>query len=146
MRWILKSVIDMRDSEVPFNLFVPNAPFIYPLKTLENRKVEKGCIGDKLVKRSLLLDINVVMTEIIPVLWAHLLKKLVFWRRNSFWILEIHFFRKMNPECDFTSLKWTLPKMCPYSELFWSVFSRVRTEYGEILVRIFPNAGKYGPE
>ena len=26
---------------------------------------------------------------------------------------------------------------CPYSELFWSVFSRIRTEYGEIL-RISP--------
>ena len=22
--------------------------------------------------------------------------------------------------------------MCPYSELFWSAFSRIRTEYGEI--------------
>ena len=22
---------------------------------------------------------------------------------------------------------------CPYSEFFWSVFSRIRTEYGEIL-------------
>ena len=22
--------------------------------------------------------------------------------------------------------------MCPYSELFWSVFSRIRTEYGEM--------------
>ena len=28
-------------------------------------------------------------------------------------------------------------KKCPYSELFWSVFSRIRTEYGEIL-RISP--------
>ena len=26
-----------------------------------------------------------------------------------------------------------LRKMCPYSELFWSVSSRIRTEYGEIL-------------
>ena len=26
---------------------------------------------------------------------------------------------------------------CPYSEYFWSVFSRIRTEYGEI-VRISP--------
>ena len=26
----------------------------------------------------------------------------------------------------------TLRKNCPYSELFWSVFSRIRTEYGEI--------------
>ena len=27
----------------------------------------------------------------------------------------------------------TLREKCPYSELFWSVFSRIRTEYGEIL-------------
>ena len=28
---------------------------------------------------------------------------------------------------------------------FWSVFPRIRTEHGEILV-FCPNAGKYGPE
>ena len=40
------------------NPFVPNAPFLYHLKTLEKRKVfwcflgvEKGCIGNKWVKR-----------------------------------------------------------------------------------------------
>ena len=53
-----------------------------------------------------------------------------------------------------------LRKKCPNTEFFSSVFSRIRTEYGEIL-RIFPysvrmrentdqkklpNAGKYGPE
>ena len=27
----------------------------------------------------------------------------------------------------------TLPEKCLYSELFWSVFSRIRTEYGDIL-------------
>ena len=27
----------------------------------------------------------------------------------------------------------TLPEKCPYSELFWSTFSRIQTEYGEIL-------------
>ena len=27
----------------------------------------------------------------------------------------------------------SLRKKCPYLELFWSVFSRIRTEYGEIL-------------
>ena len=27
----------------------------------------------------------------------------------------------------------TLRKKCPYSELFWSAFSRIRSEYGEIL-------------
>ena len=26
----------------------------------------------------------------------------------------------------------SLPKKCPYSELFWSAFSRIRTEYGVI--------------
>ena len=38
------------------NPFVPNAPFLFPLKTSENRKffwcfqeVEKGCIGNKWV-------------------------------------------------------------------------------------------------
>ena len=31
----------------------------------------------------------------------------------------------------------SLRKKCPYSELFWSAFSRIRTEYG-------PNAGKCG--
>ena len=41
------------------NPFVPNAPFFYPLKTSENRKVflyfqeiEKGCIVNKLVNKS----------------------------------------------------------------------------------------------
>ena len=28
---------------------------------------------------------------------------------------------------------WTLREKCPYSELFWSVLSRIRTEYEEIL-------------
>ena len=31
----------------------------------------------------------------------------------------------------------SMRKNCPYSELFWSVFPRIRTEYGEIL-RISP--------
>ena len=39
-------------------------------------------------------------------------------------------------------------KKCPYSELFWSAFFRIRTEYGEIIyLSVFsPNAGKYWPE
>ena len=40
----------------------------------------------------------------------------------------------------------TLREKCPYSELFWSVFSRIRTEYLEILSVFSPNAGKCGPE
>ena len=31
-----------------------------------------------------------------------------------------------------TSQKDPLSKKCPYSKLFWSAFSRIRTEYGEI--------------
>ena len=33
----------------------------------------------------------------------------------------------------YSSLRYSLRKKCLYSELFWSVFSRIRTEYGEIL-------------
>ena len=49
---------------------------------------------------------------------------------------------------------FTLRKKCPYSELFWSAFSRIWTEYGEILcissywIRMRENAdqnnSKYG--
>ena len=42
-----------------FNPFIPNAPFLYPLKTSENitvfwcfQAVEKGCIVNKLVKET----------------------------------------------------------------------------------------------
>ena len=30
----------------------------------------------------------------------------------------------------------SLRQKCPYSEFFWSVFSRIQTEYGEILFRV----------
>ena len=42
----------------------------------------------------------------------------------------------------------TLREKCPYSEFFWSVISRIWTEYGEMLC-ISPysrNVGKCGPE
>ena len=47
--------------------------------------------------------------------------------------------------------KYTLRKKYPYSELFWSVFSRIRTEYGEIriyqyLVRMRENADQNNSE
>ena len=44
----------------------------------------------------------------------------------------------------------SLCEKCPYLEPFWSVFSRIRTEYGEtrsISLSVFSwNTGKYGPE
>ena len=48
--------------------------------------------------------------------------------------------------------KLTLLKKCPYSELFWSAFSHIRTEYGEIQcispysVRMRENAGQNNSE
>ena len=42
--------------------------------------------------------------------------------------------------CVLNDREWSLfalREKRPYSEFFWSVFSRIRTEYGEIL-RIFP--------
>ena len=47
---------------------------------------------------------------------------------------------------------YTLRKKCPYSELFWSAFSRFRNEYGEIIrismysVRIRENADQNNSE
>ena len=41
--------------------------------------------------------------------------------------------------------EWHCVKSVPMRSFFWSVFSRIRTEYGEILV-FSPNVGKYEPE
>ena len=44
------------------------------------------------------------------------------------------------------SERLALPEKCPYSKLFWSVFSRIRTEYGEIFpysVRMGENTDQY---
>ena len=50
------------------NPFVPNAPFLYPLKTPENRKVfwcfqgvDKGCIGNKRVHETTNNDLNEIL-------------------------------------------------------------------------------------
>ena len=46
----------------------------------------------------------------------------------------------------------SLREKCPYSELFWSAFSQIRTEYGKILrispysVRMRENADQINPE
>ena len=36
-----------------------------------------------------------------------------------------------------------LREKCPYSELFWSLFSRIRTECGKILTKIIPNTDTF---
>ena len=59
------------------------------------------------------------------------------------WVKEIwSFFHKSIlqshvDEFPFQKLQFALREKCPYSELFWSVFSRIWTEYGEI-IRISP--------
>ena len=44
--------------------------------------------------------------------------------------------------------KYLMRTKCPYSELFWSAFSRIRTEYGEILysARMRENADENNSE
>ena len=41
--------------------------------------------------------------------------------------------------------KDALRKKSPYSELFWSAFSRIRTEYGKMRTRITPNTDTFYP-
>ena len=53
--------------ECNFNPFVPNAPFLYPLKTSENLQgFEKGCIGNEWVKIVFNVDcVNVMEINVI---------------------------------------------------------------------------------
>ena len=37
----------------------------------------------------------------------------------------------------------TLRTKCPYSEIFWSAFSRIRTKYGKKRTRITPNTDTF---
>ena len=99
---------------------------------------------------------DVSSLNIVPTLWPieHVQKKEIgkseifskFYKNNNSKsyekITELFnfFFTKMNfNKC------LTLPEKCPYWEFFWSVFSRIWTEYGEIrsislyLVRIRDN-------
>ena len=72
--------------------------------------------------------------------WPHILQKVHF----------KHFCQSLGFICgvDTKHKRYPLSKKCPYSELFWSAFSRIWTEYGEMLrispysVRMGENAGK----
>ena len=44
---------------------------------------------------------------------------------------------------NFSSDILSLRKNCPYSEFFWSVFFRIRTEIGEIRTRKTLNTGTF---
>ena len=72
------------------------------------------------------------------------------WDRNTkrWYLLFLNFWPLVLKILLFES-KLALREKCPYSELFWSAFSRFLTEYGEMYMclSVFsPNAGKCGPE
>ena len=62
---IVLNTIELAQGQFPINPFVPNAPFLYPLRTSENlmvlrcfQRVEKGCIGNKWAKKSFRWNLN----------------------------------------------------------------------------------------
>ena len=57
-------------------------------------------------------------------------------------LLEI----KRNIDTKWVNLYQHYAKSVQIRSYFWSVFSCIRTEYGEIRSRLSPNTGKYGPE
>ena len=76
-----------------FNLFFPNAPFLYPLKTSKNRKVfwcfhgvEKGCIGNEWVK------IEIVH---ITVCLKSLKKKFILYRESLSFVEDLELLDKL---------------------------------------------------
>ena len=84
--------------------------------------------------------------HILPLTWAEILHLAFITRGYNFkTLLGIYYAERK-------TLKISLRKKCRFSELFWSAFSRIRTEYGEILrpysVRMQENAdqnnSKYG--
>ena len=55
------------------NPFVPNAPFLYPLKTSENRKVqgvEKGCTGNEWVNQTHLTILEILKRFFNLLFWV----------------------------------------------------------------------------
>ena len=42
-----------------------------------------------------------------------------------------------------TMTTYTLRQKCPYSELFWSAFSRIQSECGKIWTRVTPNTDTF---
>ena len=79
------------------NPFVPNAPFLYPLKTSENRKVfwcfqgvEKGCIENEWVKANFFSWRSSFLSSFFVLEWRKVAKLfLQFWCVHYFSLLSI---------------------------------------------------------
>ena len=70
-----------------------------------------------------------------PTMWYQIIMK-----TSATWLLKIGLWSYLVLQIIFfhiSKMKVTLRQKYPYSELFWSAFSRIRTEHGEIL-RISP--------
>ena len=83
-------------------------------------------------------------------IWSYLLKK--FLMENIIFQAVVGRFSELtiaNKHLQVQCQQWTLHEKCPYSEFFWSAFSRIRlnkelnTEYLSLFI---PSTGKYGPE
>ena len=59
--------------------------------------------------------------------------------------IEYSSFRESTVQYSYTQDS-TLRKKCPYSEFFWSVFSRIRTECRKIRTRKTPNTDSFYAE
>ena len=64
---------------------VPNAPFLYPLKTTENHKVfwffqgvEKWCIKNEWVKSNLKVAVSKMLTNYSEVIWEATIKQRIY--------------------------------------------------------------------
>ena len=98
------------------NPFVPNAPFLYPLKKSENRMIfwcfqgaEEGCIKNKRV--------NLFQAD------------LPLYSNTFFFFFNIAVLKYL---LQITGKHWnTLCEKCSYFEFSWSVFSRIQSEYGK---------------
>ena len=92
------------------NTFHVNGLFLYPMKTSENQLFS-------------------------VVFWGYRKISDIKWANYSFFIdTELTFLKSLVLEHTSYCLlsKKTLREKCPYLELFWSVFCRIRTEYGEM--------------
>ena len=68
---------------------------------------------------------------------------------TDFSLVRISCIRTLFTQCGYYRENCDIPrpKLCPYSELFWSAYSRIRTEYGEIQnIEVFRRIGSIQSE
>ena len=94
------------------NPFVPNTSFCYPLKTSENH-IFRGY-------RKCALGANGLISNTLP--------------SQNFFYFTVKLYLMITQRLTSRCIKKSLHKKCPCSKLFWSEFSRIRTEYREVWI------------